>query len=116
MLLHRSLQLLAQGLLIDRQALGDFAQQQVAADRVADQSLTHGFIHRNDAEGKGRVLLVRIMDTIVNKFVTLKDRIPKLLMTYKAHTDRAASSARAHLNANGEPSDGVRAASPARIH
>ena len=36
MLLHRSLQLLAQGLLIDRQALGDFAQQQVAADRVAD--------------------------------------------------------------------------------
>ena len=79
-------------------------------------NLIEGIIHRNDAEGKGRVLLVRIMDTIVNKFVTLKDRIPKLLMTYKAHTDRAASSARAHLNANGEPSDGVRAACPARIH
>ena len=64
----------------------------------------------------GAVFGVRIMDTIVNKFVTLKDRIPKLLTTHKAHTDRAASSARAHLNANGEPSDGVRAASPARIH
>ena len=24
----------------------------------------------------GRILLVRIMDTIVNKFVTLKERIP----------------------------------------
>jgi phosphatidylinositol kinase/protein kinase (PI-3 family) len=48
-------------------------------------NLIEGIIHRNDSEGQGRVLLVRIMDTIVNKFVTLKERIPKLLETYKAH-------------------------------
>jgi transformation/transcription domain-associated protein len=55
-------------------------------------NLIEGIIHRNDSEGKGRVLLVRIMDTIVNKFVTLKDRIPKLLIAYKAHTERSSSS------------------------
>lgn len=55
-------------------------------------NLIEGIIHRNDAEGKGRVLLVRIMDTIVNKFVTLKDRIPKLLVTYKAHMEKPAGS------------------------
>jgi transformation/transcription domain-associated protein len=68
-------------------------------------NLIEGIIHRNDAEGKGRVLLVRIMDTIVNKFVTLKDRIPKLLATYKAHTERSAA-ARAQAATGSEPNDG----------
>ena len=68
-------------------------------------NLIEGIIHRNDAEGKGRVLLVRIMDTIVNKFVTLKDRIPKLLTTYKAHTERSAA-ARAQAANSADANDG----------
>jgi transformation/transcription domain-associated protein len=34
---------------------------------------------KNDAEGKGRNLLVRILDAFVNKFSSLKKGIPKLL-------------------------------------
>ena len=68
-------------------------------------NLIEGIIHRNDAEGKGRVLLVRIMDTIVNKFVTLKDRIPKLLVTYKAHKEKLEGS---HSRTT-DSSDGVSA-------
>lgn len=67
-------------------------------------NLIEGIIHRNDAEGKGRVLLIRIMDTIVNKFVTLKDRIPKLLTAYKAHGERASIS----QSRSADAGDGVR--------
>ena len=42
-------------------------------------NLVECIARKNDTEGKGRTLLVRILDAFVNKFSSLKKQIPKLL-------------------------------------
>ena len=54
-------------------------------------NLVEGIYHKNsEAEGKGRALLVRILDTFVKKFGTLKEYIPKLQNLDKNGLDEEA--------------------------
>ena len=54
-----------------------FAIQTMSAKLLLN--LVECIARKNDPEGKGRALLVRILDTFVNKFASLKNQIPKLL-------------------------------------
>eukprot|EP01114_Cavostelium_apophysatum_P014185 TRINITY_DN3613_c0_g1_i5.p1 TRINITY_DN3613_c0_g1~~TRINITY_DN3613_c0_g1_i5.p1 ORF type:complete len:3612 (+),score=1106.25 TRINITY_DN3613_c0_g1_i5:200-11035(+) len=61
-----------------------FAIQTMSAKLLLN--LVECIAKRNEADGKGRALLVRILDAFVNKFSSLKKQIPKLLSKQvKAH-------------------------------
>jgi len=55
-------------------------------------NLVECIARKNEGEGKGRVLLIRILDAFVNKFSSLKGQIPKLINTSKAKAHKGTDN------------------------
>jgi transformation/transcription domain-associated protein len=67
-----------------------FAIQTMSAKLLLN--LVECIARKNDPEGKGRALLVRILDTFVNKFASLKNQIPKLLQNKQGKSFKATDN------------------------